>query len=166
MSIDTVKTGTFTGHFMWLKNPIFKKHLAERKLWCKLSLLKYTWKSLFSGINIRKLSRKRLKPNQVIISGANPRYSELPFLFLSAEINYFKLDTSGKPSLHDLNTTVSHSPLDIFIFCLWFCFVILSIARRIWIYTGWCLPFLCFAASSSEYWNLTILTSQSVYFEH
>lgn len=114
---------------MWLKNPIFKKHLGERKLWCKLRLLKYTWKSLFSGISIRKLSRKWLAPNQVIISEAKPRYSELPFLFLSAEKNYFKLDTSGKPALHELNTTVSHSPLDILIFCLWFCFVILSMAR-------------------------------------
>lgn len=68
---------------MWLKNQIFRKHLGDRKLWCKLSMLKYTWQSLFSGIKIRKLSEKQLAPNQVIRSGAKPGCSELPFsLFL------------------------------------------------------------------------------------
>lgn len=113
---------------MWLENQIFRKHLGDRKPWYKWSLLKYTWKSLFSGIKVRKLSKKWLAPKQVIHSGMKPRYSELPFLFLSAEENYFRLDTLGKPTLYELNTTVSLSPLDILIFCLWFCFVILSMA--------------------------------------
>lgn len=113
---------------MWLENQIFRKYLGDRKLWYKLSMLKYTWKSLFSDIKIRKLNKKWLAPNQVTCSGANPRYSELPFLFWFAEKNYFRLDTLGKPELHKLNTTVSLSPVDILIFCLWFCFVILSMA--------------------------------------
>lgn len=64
---------------MWLKNQVFRKHLGDRKLWCKLNMLKYTWQSSFSGIKIRKLSEKWLAPNQLISSGAKPGCSELPF---------------------------------------------------------------------------------------
>lgn len=91
-------------------------------------MLKYTWKSLFSGTKIRKLSKKWLAPNQVICSGAKPRYSELPFLFLSAEKSYVRLDTLWNCALHELNTTLSLLLLDIIIFCHWFSFVILSMA--------------------------------------
>lgn len=83
ISIDIVKISSFfSQYFTWPRDHIFRTHPGDWKLGSKLNnMLKYNQKSSFSGIKVRNLSKKQVAPNNVMNSGAEPRYSELSFSF-------------------------------------------------------------------------------------